>query len=72
MDGGVRPADGSICAINRPPDLSPSSHTHAHQTKNSFVYISSAGVDRVTRPGLDLEQEPPAVRMNDMLGAWTI
>lgn len=25
-------------------------------------------MDRVTRPGLDLEQEPPAVRMNDMLG----
>lgn len=32
------------------------------------MYLSSAGVDRVTRPGLDLEQEPPAVRMNEMLG----
>ncbi len=40
-------------------------------TTNSFVYISSAGVDRVTRPGLDLEAEPPAVRMNDMLGAFS-
>lgn len=33
-----------------------------------FVYISSAGVTRPGRPGIVLEEEPPAVRMNDMLG----
>ena len=33
-----------------------------------FVMISSAGVTRPGRPGLDLENEPPAVRMNDQLG----
>ena len=33
-----------------------------------FVYISSAGVTRPGRPGINLEEEPPAVRMNEMLG----
>lgn len=33
-----------------------------------FVMVSSAGVTRPGRPGIDLEQEPPAVRMNDQLG----
>jgi len=33
-----------------------------------IAYVSSAGVERPGRPGLDLEKEPPAVRMNDMLG----
>jgi nucleoside-diphosphate-sugar epimerase len=33
-----------------------------------FVYISSAGVTRPGRPGIILDEEPPAVRMNDMLG----
>ena len=32
------------------------------------VHISSAGVERPGRPGIVLEEEPPAVRMNDMLG----
>ncbi|CAM9520877.1 unnamed protein product [Laminaria digitata] len=32
-----------------------------------FVHLSSAGVTRPGRPGLDIEAEPPAVRMNDML-----
>lgn len=32
-----------------------------------FVHLSSAGVTRPGRPGLDVEAEPPAVRMNDML-----
>lgn len=32
------------------------------------MYISSAGVTRPGRPGIKLEEEPPAVRMNDMLG----
>ncbi len=33
-----------------------------------FVMISSAGVTRPGRPGLNLEEEPPAVRMNEQLG----
>ncbi len=33
-----------------------------------FILISSAGVTRVGRPGINLEEEPPAVRMNDQLG----
>lgn len=33
-----------------------------------YVHISSAGVERPGRPGIVLEEEPPAVRMNDMLG----
>ncbi len=33
-----------------------------------FILISSAGVTRPGRPGLNLDEEPPAVRMNDQLG----
>ena len=33
-----------------------------------FVLVSSAGVTRPGRPGINLEEEPPAVRMNDQLG----
>jgi hypothetical protein len=33
-----------------------------------FVHVSSAGVTRPGRPGLDLDKQPPAVRMNDELG----
>jgi uncharacterized protein YbjT (DUF2867 family) len=33
-----------------------------------FVLISSAGVTRPGRPGINLEEEPPAVRLNDQLG----
>eukprot|EP01025_Chloroclados_australasicus_P028841 TRINITY_DN2860_c0_g2_i1.p1 TRINITY_DN2860_c0_g2~~TRINITY_DN2860_c0_g2_i1.p1 ORF type:complete len:260 (+),score=31.12 TRINITY_DN2860_c0_g2_i1:59-781(+) len=33
-----------------------------------IVHISSAGVTRPGRPGINLEQEPPAVRMNEALG----
>lgn len=33
-----------------------------------IVHISSAGVTRPNRPGIDVEAEPPAVKMNDMLG----
>jgi uncharacterized protein YbjT (DUF2867 family) len=32
------------------------------------VMVSSAGVTRWNRPGVDVEQEPPAVKMNEMLG----
>ncbi|MGL4881940.1 MAG: CIA30 family protein [Waterburya sp.] len=37
-------------------------------SKPQFIQISSAGVTRPNRPGLDLELEPPAVRMNEQLG----
>ncbi len=33
-----------------------------------FVLISSAGVTRPGRPDINLEEEPPAVRLNDQLG----
>jgi uncharacterized protein YbjT (DUF2867 family) len=33
-----------------------------------FVLVSSAGVTRPGRPGINLESEPPAVRLNDQLG----
>ncbi|HAC63219.1 MAG TPA: NADH:ubiquinone oxidoreductase, partial [Cyanothece sp. UBA12306] len=33
-----------------------------------FILISSAGVTRPGRPGLNLDEEPPAVRMNEQLG----
>nr|WP_081942903.1 CIA30 family protein [Myxosarcina sp. GI1] len=33
-----------------------------------FVMVSSAGVTRPDRPEIDLESQPPAVRMNEQLG----
>ena len=33
-----------------------------------WIMISSAGVTRPGRPGINLEEEPPAVRLNDQLG----
>ena len=33
-----------------------------------WVHVSSSGVTRPSRPGIDIEKEPPAVRMNEMLG----
>ncbi|GBF91894.1 hypothetical protein Rsub_04999 [Raphidocelis subcapitata] len=33
-----------------------------------LVHVSSAGVTRPNRPGIDVEQEPPAVKLNDALG----
>lgn len=38
------------------------------QAKPQFIQISSAGVTRPGRPGINLEEEPPAVRMNEQLG----
>ena len=38
------------------------------KSKPQFVLISSAGVTRPGRPGINLAEEPPAVRMNDQLG----
>ncbi|MBP5973458.1 CIA30 family protein [Brasilonema sp. CT11] len=33
-----------------------------------FVLVSSAGVTRPGRPGINLDEEPPAVKLNDQLG----
>ena len=33
-----------------------------------FVLVSSAGVTRPGRPGINLDEEPPAVRLNEQLG----
>ncbi len=41
---------------------------YAEQELPRFVMVSSAGVTRPGRPGINLEEEPPAVRMNDLLG----
>lgn len=37
-------------------------------TTPQFIHISSAGVTRPGKPGLNLAEEPPAVRMNEQLG----
>ena len=41
---------------------------YSTQPKPQFILISSAGVTRPNRPGINLEEEPPAVRMNEQLG----
>ncbi|MDZ8187522.1 MAG: CIA30 family protein [Nostoc sp. ChiSLP02] len=33
-----------------------------------FILVSSAGVTRPERPGINLDEEPPAVRLNEQLG----
>ncbi|MBE9210373.1 CIA30 family protein [Nostoc sp. LEGE 06077] len=38
------------------------------KTISQFVLVSSAGVTRPGRPGINLDEEPPAVRLNDQLG----
>ena len=38
------------------------------QAKPQLVQVSSAGVTRPNRPGINLAEEPPAVRMNEQLG----
>jgi uncharacterized protein YbjT (DUF2867 family) len=38
------------------------------ETSPQFVLVSSAGVTRPGRPGINLDEEPPAVRLNDQLG----
>ena len=42
--------------------------TYANPLTPQFIHISSAGVTRPGKPGLNLEAEPPAVRMNEQLG----
>lgn len=41
---------------------------YSGKAKPQFIQVSSAGVTRPNRPGINLAEEPPAVRMNDQLG----
>ncbi|GLC61057.1 hypothetical protein PLESTB_001711400 [Pleodorina starrii] len=47
----------SLISTYLPPDVPP-----------RFVHVSSAGVTRPNRPGINPDQEPPAVKLNDALG----
>ena len=63
-DGGLNPkfeAGSFSLAIE-------SIKAYSTQPKSQFILISSAGVTRPNRPGINLEEEPPAVRMNEQLG----
>lgn len=42
-------------------------HTSDVASLGRFVHVSSAGVTRPDRPGLDLSKQPPAVRLNKEL-----
>jgi len=46
---------------------SPSSSSSLKR-KPAFIHVSSAGVTRPNRPGINVDEEPPAVKMNAMLG----
>jgi uncharacterized protein YbjT (DUF2867 family) len=58
------------------PHFSPGSFTlevksikaYGGEISPQFVLVSSAGVTRPGRPGINLDEEPPAVRLNDQLG----
>lgn len=63
-DGGLNPhfqAGGFALQVE-------SMKAYGGAIKPQFIMISSAGVTRPGRPGINLEEEPPAVRMNDQLG----
>ena len=47
---------------------SSSSPTSSPKRNPAFVHVSSAGVTRPNRPGINVDEEPPAVKMNAMLG----
>jgi uncharacterized protein YbjT (DUF2867 family) len=42
--------------------------TYANPLTPQFIHVSSAGVTRPGKPGLNLAEEPPAVRLNEQLG----
>lgn len=56
-DGSFALPVESIRAVSTAPSAAP-----------KWVHISSAGVTRPNRPGIDVNAEPPAVRLNDALG----
>ena len=43
-------------------------HASSAPQRPRFILVSAAGVTRPGKPGLNLAEEPPAVRMNDQLG----
>jgi hypothetical protein len=48
--------------------LPPAPQTHPPPLWSRFIHVSSAGVTRPNRPGINVDQEPPAVKLNDALG----
>jgi uncharacterized protein YbjT (DUF2867 family) len=42
--------------------------SYGGESLTQFVFVSSAGVTRPGRPGINLDEEPPAVKLNDQLG----
>jgi uncharacterized protein YbjT (DUF2867 family) len=63
-DGGLNPAFASGGFALQVETIK----AYGSTTQPQFIMISSAGVTRPGRPGINLEEEPPAVRMNDQLG----
>ena len=58
-----------IVALAAPGNPSSSPPSRATPKRNpAFVHVSSAGVTRPNRPGINVDEEPPAVKMNAMLG----
>lgn len=55
-------------AAPSPSSSSSSSRTTTPKRSPAFVHVSSAGVTRPNRPGINVDEEPPAVKMNAMLG----
>ena len=45
-----------------------SNQVYDSQPTPQWIMVSSAGVTRPGRPGINLEEQPPAVRLNDKLG----
>lgn len=48
--------------------LHPEPHHQPAAAAARFIHVSSAGVTRPNRPGINVDQEPPAVKLNDALG----
>jgi len=62
---------GSLCTYqskSKQQDTYQEKDQDAQGLSARFVYVSSAGVTRPNRPGIDVEVEPPAVKLNDTLG----
>lgn len=57
-----------IVALAAAPSSSSSSSPSTPKRKPAFIHVSSAGVTRPNRPGINVDEEPPAVKMNAMLG----
>lgn len=78
-DGGLNPTHtpggfdfelrvSKIVALAASSSSSSSSSSSPPRRKPAFIHVSSAGVTRPNRPGINVDDEPPAVKMNAMLG----